>query len=288
RVPSTRACRSASSVKLRSEASTKRLICCVSIAILPVRVAIASSRRSMRSSGVMDADVPPRCSRCHRGRGIEEGHGKAPTARGAPGAGAAPGGGRRAGAAAGRGADGSERAAEDASDRVLGGVTVSIEDFWRTAQPDEAGCWIWQGRTHRGYGYLSWQGQHWRAHGLAYALTYGPIPPEVCVCHRCDVSACVNPQHLWLGSAAENRLDCVAKQRQARGARHGAYTLPSSRRVGECNGRARVTAAEIAEMRARYQPNDRRGGATTVRLAREFGGSQAQCWRNVHGQAWRH
>jgi HNH endonuclease len=164
----------------------------------------------------------------------------------------------------------------------------SPDEFWHAARVNAVGCWIWQGRTHRGYGYVYWGGRQWRVHRLAYVMTNGPIAPGLCICHACDERACVNPDHLWLGTQADNRRDCVDKDRQARGIRHGAYTQPGSRRRGTRNGRARLIPSDIAAIRARYQPFNRTGGPTTIGLAREFGISQSQCWRIVNQQSWRH
>lgn len=55
---------------------------------------------------------------------------------------------------------------------------------------------------------------------MAYEMVYGPTPPGVCVLHKCDTPACVNPNHLRLGTHADNMADKVRRGRQARGERH--------------------------------------------------------------------
>jgi hypothetical protein len=79
------------------------------------------------------------------------------------------------------------------------------------------GCWLWTGwKNWAGYGRIS-NGKHVnltvsRAAWIAYR---GPIPAGVFVCHRCDVPACFNPDHLFLGHSADNMRDMVQKGRSA-------------------------------------------------------------------------
>lgn len=80
-------------------------------------------------------------------------------------------------------------------------------------------CWLWSGATFpNGYGATS--GGEQLAHRASWRHYNGPIPKGMQVLHRCDVPACVNPEHLFLGTAADNHKDKVAKGRQARGAQH--------------------------------------------------------------------
>ena len=78
----------------------------------------------------------------------------------------------------------------------------------------ETGCWIWmRSRDPRGYGQLGVDGKITRAHRHFYATYVGPIPEEMFVLHKCDIPACVNPTHLFLGTQADNMSDMVAKGR---------------------------------------------------------------------------
>ena len=85
----------------------------------------------------------------------------------------------------------------------------------------ESGCWIWTGKLDKDfYGYLSW-GRHdkYRAHRYAYEKYIGKITDDLYVCHKCDVTSCCNPKHLFLGTTQENTRDMVKKGRQVRGSR---------------------------------------------------------------------
>lgn len=79
------------------------------------------------------------------------------------------------------------------------------------------GCWLWTGaKFPSGYGILNYKYKGKiinRAHRVSYILHYGDIPKGKFVCHACDIKHCVNPQHLWIGTAKENRDDCVRKGR---------------------------------------------------------------------------
>ena len=95
--------------------------------------------------------------------------------------------------------------------------------FWSKVNKTD-GCWLWTGyRFHAGYGGFH-ESQPKRtvrlAHRVAWELTNGLIPDGLHVCHTCDNRSCVRPDHLFLGTNADNVADKVAKGRQAKGEAH--------------------------------------------------------------------
>lgn len=116
----------------------------------------------------------------------------------------------------------------------------------------ESGCWIWVGSIgNHGYGQIRSDGKLVSAHRLSWELHNGAIPDSkgyhgVCVLHRCDVRACVNPDHLFLGTHQDNMSDKCSKNRQTmnRGESH-----PQSKLTNEViieTRHATGTQAEIA------------------------------------------
>ena len=130
----------------------------------------------------------------------------------------------------------------------------------------ETPCHIWQGSVVRSYG----QRAHTvpgevRAHRVAWVLAHGPIPQGLYVLHRCDVRLCVNVDHLFLGTAADNAHDAMRKDRHCSGERHG---------------NAKLTWEKVRAIR---EAKD----TSPTELAERFDISRDVIYRVRNGKAWK-
>lgn len=134
-----------------------------------------------------------------------------------------------------------------------------------------SGCWIWVGSARnvrpskRVYGEFVYQKRHLLAHRVSWTLHNGDIPVNINVLHRCDTTLCVNPDHLFLGTQADNVSDCVRKSRNA---------------TGERAGRAKLTKSKVLLIKSEI--------GSLRKIAIKYGIGQTQVWSIKHGLTWRH
>lgn len=148
-----------------------------------------------------------------------------------------------------------------------------------------SGCWLWHGSTDKnGYGVIC-TGSHQagtrryiKAHRLSYELYCGAIPAGQIVCHRCDNPSCVNPEHLFVGSWGDNVTDMMRK---------GRYKCGGKPHPGEKNGNAKLTASDVAFIRANHIAGLRKGKGSTSSLAAQFSVHRTAIQRIVSGTSWR-
>lgn len=90
------------------------------------------------------------------------------------------------------------------------------ERFWSHVEKTD-GCWHWLAyRDRRDYGrFMVAAGKPMLAHRFSYLLAYGELPDDLHVCHHCDTPSCVRPDHLFLGTDADNLRDMARKGRAA-------------------------------------------------------------------------
>lgn len=96
------------------------------------------------------------------------------------------------------------------------GVPIATRFHSKYFIDQASGCWLWRDRpSERGYGTLRIKDIGNYAHRISWELHNGPIPDGMCVCHKCDVRLCVNPDHLFLGTRIDNNLDRDRKGRHS-------------------------------------------------------------------------
>lgn len=131
-----------------------------------------------------------------------------------------------------------------------------------------SGCWLWSKAIGaHGYGVLRVDGKTVTAHRLSWLTHRGEIDTGLCVLHRCDVRACCSPDHLFLGTRADNMADMIAKGRD----RHD---------VGERASKATISASTVLEIRSSTE------GAT--KIAKRLGVAPDTVWAIRARRTWRH
>lgn len=131
------------------------------------------------------------------------------------------------------------------------------------------GCWIWTSRTNNmGYGMVSVAGQTTLVHRVMFEQAFGPIPAGLDACHRCDIPACCNPHHIFIGTRTENMRDAVRKGRVPR---------------GSASSRAKLNETAVAQIRRRAET-----GECQRRIAEATGLDYRQVNSIVRRRSWRH
>lgn len=154
----------------------------------------------------------------------------------------------------------------------------NIRNFWKHVkkQDGDNSCWLWGSeKDKKGYGkfrIMNYFGKRvwFRAHRLSWELENGPIPAGLCILHKCDVPACLRPDHLFIGSKADNNRDMTEK----------------GRRVvirGEQLGTSKLTEEQVRAICGWIDL-----GMSQRDVAKRFGVSHSVIGHIVRGTAWRH
>ena len=132
-------------------------------------------------------------------------------------------------------------------------------------------CWVWRGRLDAGgYGYFNLSGKAIKAHRFSWEMSKGPIPAGILVLHRCDNRPCIRPEHLFLGTDADNVADMDQKGRR--------YVLR-----GEKNGHSKLSESDV--LKIAYSPA---GYGTGRALAAAYHVSPSTISLIRLGKVWKH
>lgn len=165
--------------------------------------------------------------------------------------------------------------------------------FW--SKVDTSGdCWLWTAaRDRKGYGrfhttYGTGKPHHLGAHRMAYILAYGDIASDLEVCHRCDNPPCVNPDHLFLATHAQNMADQYAKGRNSPppheyGSQHWHNRMPEKTPKGEKHANAKLTLEQVKDIRASYVA----GRLSLQQLANQYGVTKSCIHSIVKDKGWK-
>ena len=173
-----------------------------------------------------------------------------------------------------------------------------VARFWAFVDkkgPDE--CWLWKGALPNGYGRF-WFGRFYQkvtrkkklyqscrpAHTASFWINVGRVPKGLFVCHACDVPACVNPAHLWVGTPKENTADMYRKGRAATGDRNGSRLYPERLWRGEKCTKSKLTVEQVKEIRKSWVYRK----VTLHQLAAKYGVIYTGIHKIIKRQTWKH
>lgn len=145
-----------------------------------------------------------------------------------------------------------------------------VERFFSKVTKTET-CWLWTAMKSDGYGRIKIKGKAVSTHRYSWELHHGQIPHGLCVCHKCDVRNCIRPDHLFLGTAAENNRDMDNKNRRVRAR-------------GERVNTAVLKESDVVEIISKYKPRI----TTIAKLAMDYGVSDSCIKSIIYKRNWKH
>lgn len=150
-------------------------------------------------------------------------------------------------------------------DELIGRFYTKIE------KEDENGCWIWgASKNQYGYGQIAFQKKPILAHRLSYIIHKGNISKSCVIRHTCDTPACVNPNHLEIGTQADNMNDMWERKR-------GNTTIKSR---GCHHYLSKLTEEQVKSIRS--------SNKTVQELSDDYNIKYHAMWNIVHKRTWKH
>lgn len=144
-----------------------------------------------------------------------------------------------------------------------------FHEKWEVSKDSE--CWEWTAaKMGNGYGFIKipHTRDHISAHRLSYSIHKEAIPAGMMVCHTCDNPGCVNPSHLFLGTAKDNLQDMKRKGRHL---------------FGERNNQSKLTDEKVRRIHCLLKE-----GISTAKIAAKLGVAQSTIWKIGKGHRWGH
>lgn len=141
-----------------------------------------------------------------------------------------------------------------------------LDTFEAHVEKATNGCWNWVGDSVVGYGRIMIQTKRVLAHRLSWRIFRGEVPVELDLCHHCDNPACVNPDHLFLGTAEDNVRDAAKKNRLQYGVRKANAKLNAQKVI------------QILQLGKRGEPH--------CDIAKQMGVDASVITNVLNGKAW--
>lgn len=151
----------------------------------------------------------------------------------------------------------------------------------------ETACHVWMAyKDKKGYGNFRIGGKMFLSHRIAFVQDGGVFDCGNLACHRCDNPGCVNPDHIFSGTFADNNADMISKGRgkQPCGSAHHSKLRPEKVLRGELIGGSKLTEDKVREIREIFEA----GGVSQRKIASDYSVSEAQICKIIRRPKWKH